>query len=164
MTMKRTDALRIATNFYTFRMGTKPESMAIARMDPADGRITMRTTTHDENEEDVTYEIVLDPTTDALTMRRVLDEYRVSDFAQGSKPLSTLKEGDLFRLEGDCVIYRFLRSEMLYKVVLLLCPSRRTAHLPTAGYYGVSLRRISAESPLAIPVVQGRDCLFCILS
>lgn len=124
MTMKRTDALRIATNFYTFRMGTKPESMAIARMDPADGRITMRTTTHDENEEDVTYEIVLDPMTDALTMRRVLDEYRVSDFAQGSKPLSTLKEGDLFRLEGDCVIYRFLRSEMLYNR-LFYCFARR---------------------------------------
>ena len=113
--MKRMEALRIATNFYTFRMGAKPNSMAIARMESAEGRITMHATTYDENEDDeVTYEIELDPTTDALTLRRVLDEYRVSDFAQDAKQLSELKEGDLFRLESDCVVYRFLRAGTLY--------------------------------------------------
>lgn len=113
--MKRTEALRIATNFYTFRMGTKPGSMVIARMEPADGRITICTTTYDENEDDeVAYEIELNPMFDTLTMRRVLDEYRVSDFTQDTKRLSELNEGDQFRLEGDCVVYRFLRAETLY--------------------------------------------------
>ena len=98
--MKRMDALRIATNFYAFRMGVKPESMAITVMEPADGRIVMQTTTCNAEGEEITYEIELRPTTNGITMKQVISDCDLSDFIQDVKHLSDLKKGDLFRLES----------------------------------------------------------------
>lgn len=89
--MKRMDALRIATNFYAFRMGVKPESMAITVMEPADGRIVMQTTTCNAEGEEITYEIELRPTTNGITMKQVISDCDLSDFIQDVKHLSTLK-------------------------------------------------------------------------
>lgn len=112
--MKRMDALRIATNFYTFRMGVKPESMAITVMEPADGRIAMQTTTCNAEGEEITYEIELRPTTNGITMKQVISDCDLSDFIQDVKHLSDLKKGDLFRLESDCVVWRFYGAEKRY--------------------------------------------------
>lgn len=85
------DALRIATNFYTFRMGVKPESMAITVMEPADGRIVMQTTTCNAEGEEITYEIEFRPTTNGITMKQVISDCDLSDFIQDVKHLSDLK-------------------------------------------------------------------------
>lgn len=113
--MKRETALQIATRFYTFIQGTKPENLMVKSMEPANGKIVLRTTVFDEDEDDnVTYEIDVDPTTDAVTMKKVIVEFKASDFAQDTKRLSELKEGDLFHMEGNCTVYRFYRAEVRY--------------------------------------------------
>lgn len=115
--MKRAEALRIATNFYTFRMGTKPESMAITMMEPANGRIALQTTTFDDEGEEVTYEIEIRPTTNSVTLKQVISDFDLSDFMQEAKRLSDLKKGDLFRLESDSVVWRFYGAEERYEAL-----------------------------------------------
>ncbi len=108
-TMTKEQALRIAANFYTHQEGEAPKGMMIKRMEPADGRITIWTDGYDEEiDEPFKYEIEIDPVGGGITMKKILREYRASDFLQ-TKKLSELKNGDLFRLEGDCVIYEFWR-------------------------------------------------------
>lgn len=41
MNMTHKEAIRIDTNFYTFRIGVKPESMVVTMMEPADSRIAL---------------------------------------------------------------------------------------------------------------------------
>lgn len=112
--MTRKEAIRIATNFYTFWMGVKPESMVVAMVEPADGRIAVQTTTCDDEGEEITYEIEIKPGTGRITMKQIVSDYNLSDFIQDVKHLSDLKKGDLFRLESDCVIWRFYGAEQRY--------------------------------------------------
>lgn len=108
--MKREAALEIATRFYNFCEGSQPENLTIKSMESANGKIVLRTTASDEDEDDdVTYEIEIDPTGNAITMKKVVVEFAVSDFTQKPKLLSELEEGDLFRLEADCAVWRFYR-------------------------------------------------------
>ena len=112
--MTRKEAIRIATNFFTFRMGVKPESMVVTMMEPADGRIAVQTTTYDDEGDEMTYEIEIKPATDSITMKQIVSDCNLSDFIQDVRHLSNLKKGDLFRLEGDCVIWRFCGAEKRY--------------------------------------------------
>ncbi len=112
--MTRKEAIRIATNFYTFRMGVKPESMVVTMMEPADDRIAVQTTTCDDESEETTYEIEIKPGAGSITMKQIVSDCNLSDFIQDVKHLSDLKKGDLFRLEGDCVIWRFYGAEQRY--------------------------------------------------
>lgn len=115
--MIRKEALRIAANFYSFRMGVKPESMTITIMDPVNDRIAIQTTTYNDEEEEITYEIEFRPTANSIIMKRLVSEYNLSDFVQDTKRLSDLQNGDLFRLEGDCVVWRFYGVEKRYGVL-----------------------------------------------
>ncbi len=112
--MTRKEAIRIATNFYTFRMGVKPESMVVTMLEPANGRIAVQTTTCDDEGEEITYEIEIKPEANSITMKQIVSDYDLSDFMQDVKHLSDLKKGDLFRLESDCVIWRFYGTEQRY--------------------------------------------------
>lgn len=106
--MKRETARRIATNFYTFRIGDAPADLTVKSMGPANGKIVLQTTAYDEDEgEDITYEIEIDPTCGRIAMKRLVDEYDLDAFTQGTKLLSELKPGDRFRLEGDCAVWEF---------------------------------------------------------
>lgn len=113
--MTRNEAIRIATNYYTFCMGAVPKSMTLKSMEPAGGRITLRTAAFDEEcDDEVIYEIDLDPAADAISLKRVVRESSISDYRQAPKPLSMLKTGDLFHMECDTVVYEFCKSEMRY--------------------------------------------------
>ena len=100
--MKREKALEIATRFYTFRMGVEPENLTVKSMEPAGGRIIVRAELNDE-----VYEVEIDPTSDRITMKEGIAEYALGDFSKKTKLLSELQEGDLFRMEGDCVVWEF---------------------------------------------------------
>ena len=50
--MKREKALQIATNFYTFRMGSEPVSMTVKYEDPKDGRVVLVAADHDIEEDE----------------------------------------------------------------------------------------------------------------
>ncbi len=113
--MTRNEAIRIATNYYTFCMGAAPKSMTLKNMEPAGGRITLRTASFDEEcDDEVIYEIDLDPAANAISLKRVVRESSISDYRQAPKPLSALKTGDLFHMECDTVVYEFCKSEMRY--------------------------------------------------
>lgn len=112
--MTRKEAIRIATNFYTFRMGVKPESMIVTMMEPTNDRIAVQMTACDDEGEEIIYEIEIKPTTNGITMKQVISNYDLSDFIQDVKHLSDLKKGDLFRLESDCVIWCFYGVEKRY--------------------------------------------------
>lgn len=113
--MKKEQAIQIATNFYTHREGVEPREIKVKRMEPANGHVTIWITgEEDEIGEDTIYEVEIDPMGDSVTMKRVLSEYKASDFIQQPKKLSELKNGDLFRLEHDCVIYEFWKWSGLH--------------------------------------------------
>ena len=112
--MKREKALQIATNFYTFRMGSEPVSMTVKYEDPKDGRVVLVAADHDiEEDEEVLYEIEINPMADSITMKN-LCEFSASHFMQGTKQISELRQGDQFRLSGDCLVYEFCGSEFRF--------------------------------------------------
>nr|DAE07083.1 MAG TPA: hypothetical protein [Siphoviridae sp. ctcUB23] len=113
--MKREKALQIATNFYTFRMGSEPVSMTVKYEDPKDGRVVLVAADHDiEEDEEVLYEIEINPMADSITMKKILCEFSASHFMQGTKQISELRQGDQFRLSGDCLVYEFCGSEFRF--------------------------------------------------
>lgn len=113
--MKREKALQIATNFYTFRMGSEPVSMTVKYEDPKDGRVVLVAADHDiEEDEEVLYEIEINPVTDSITMKKILCEFSAKHFMQGTKRISELCQGDQFRLSGDCLVYEFCGSEFRF--------------------------------------------------
>ena len=113
--MKKEQAIQIATNFFTYREGEAPKGLIVKRMEPAGGRITIWTDGYDEDTDtDFHYEIEIDPTCGSITMKKILSEYRLNDFSAQPCKLSQLKNGDLFRLEGDCVIYEFWKWSGLH--------------------------------------------------
>lgn len=81
--MTRKEAIRIATNFYTFRMGVKPESMIVTMMEPTNDRIAVQMTACDDEGEEIIYEIEIKPTTNGITMKQVISNYDLSDFIPG---------------------------------------------------------------------------------
>lgn len=92
--MKREKALQIATNFYTFRMGSEPVSMTVKYEDPKDGRVVLVAADHDiEEDEEVLYEIEINPATDSITMKKILCEFSAKHFMQGTKRISELCQG-----------------------------------------------------------------------
>lgn len=106
--MTREQAIQIATNFYQQREGEAPQGMIVKRMEPAGGHITILTDGYDvEKDINFNYEIEIDPISDSVTMKRILAEYKASDFTTQPCKLSSLKQGDLFRNEIDCVVYEF---------------------------------------------------------
>ena len=78
-------------------------------MESANGRIVVQAAGNDE-----TYEIELDSVSGRITMKEVVAEYDLNDFMQESTHLSQLKEGDLFRMDGDCVVWRCYKAEERY--------------------------------------------------
>lgn len=108
--MTREQAIRIATNFYTYREGGAPYDLTVKRMEG--NRFTMRASSLVTDER--VYEIVVDPTYDEITMTEIVAEYKASDFTQQPKMLSELKPGDLFRNEGDCVVYEFWKPTTMF--------------------------------------------------
>lgn len=108
--MKKEQALQIATNFYTFRQGNAPQSITLKRVEG--DRFTFRANSLADDE--VIYEIILDPLYDEIVMKEIIAEYKVSDFMQQPKKLSELQEGNLFRNEGDCVIWKYCGLQNRY--------------------------------------------------
>lgn len=113
--MKREEAIATAKNFYTYRMGYYPKMMKIVSEDLANGKIVFETEVYDDDDDgESTYQIEIDDTKDSIVMRRVVyNECRASDFRQ-VKMLSTLRIGELFRLEQNMVVYRYCGTAERY--------------------------------------------------
>lgn len=113
--MTREQAIQIAQNFYTFRYGMQPEELTLQKMESANGRCVIRTTAYNSEEgENSVYEIEIDPISNSVTMKQVVAEFDASDFIQQPKNLSAMEVGDLFRMESDCVVWRYCGTEQRF--------------------------------------------------
>nr|DAS16093.1 MAG TPA: hypothetical protein [Caudoviricetes sp.] len=108
--MTREQAIQIATNFFAFREGGQPYDMTVKGMHGDKFILHASSLVTDER----VYEIAIDPLYDEIVMKEVVAQYRMSEFVVQPCKLSTLKTGDTFRNEGDCVIYEYYKPVEAY--------------------------------------------------
>ena len=104
--MTRKEAAEIARRYYTFNTGEMPNEVHISTYNMEDGfaKCTIPATYRGD---EVTYEIELNTIANTITMKRIENESPLADFMRSETRLSELKQGDKFRLEGDCVVYAY---------------------------------------------------------
>lgn len=106
--MSEEQAFQIAFNFYRHQFGEEPSRMYVKYVEPDSGSICIWSEEYDVDlHETFYYEIMIEPSVDEITLKKVLMQYGIKDFQQTPVMLSTLKQGDLFRLEGDRVKYEY---------------------------------------------------------
>lgn len=117
--MKQEQAIEIATRFFTFRECGEPYDMTVKSMNG--NRFTLCASGLGTDEE--VYEIEIDPTCNEIILKQVVATYDMNDFMQQPTMLSCLKEGDLFRMEGDCLIWKYCGQQIRYgKIQYGICP------------------------------------------
>ena len=104
--MTRKQAAEIARRYYTFNTGEMPNEVRISIYNMEDG-IAKCTIPATHRGDEVIYEVELNTIANTITMRRIENESPLADFLRTETRLSTLKTGDKFRLEGDCVVYSY---------------------------------------------------------
>ena len=104
--MTRKQAAEIARRYYTFNTGEMPNEVRISiyNMDDGIAKCTIPATYRGD---DVIYEVELNTITNTITMKRIENESPLADFMRSETRLSSLQQGDKFRLEGDCVVYAY---------------------------------------------------------
>ena len=104
--MTRKEVTEIARRYYTFNTGEMPEQVRISLYDMENG-IAKCTIPAMHRGDEVIYEVELNTIARTITMRRIENESPLADFMHNEIRLSTLKLGDKFRLEGDCLVYAY---------------------------------------------------------
>ena len=104
--MTRKQAAEIARRYYTFNTGEMPNEIRISIYNMEDG-IAKCTIPATHRGDEVIYEVELNTIANTITMRRIENESPLADFLRTETRLSTLKTGDKFRLEGDCMVYSY---------------------------------------------------------
>ena len=104
--MTRKQAAEIARRYYTFNTGEMPNEVRISIYNMEDG-IAKCTIPATHRGDEVIYEVELNTIANTITMKRIENESPLADFLRPETRLSTLNKGDMFRLEGDCVVYAY---------------------------------------------------------
>ena len=104
--MTRKQAAEIARRYYTFNTGEMPNEVRISTDNMEDG-IAKFTIPAIHRGDEVIYEVELNTIANTIVMKRIENESPLADFLRTETRLSTLKTGDKFRLEGDCVVYAY---------------------------------------------------------
>ena len=104
--MTRKQAAEIARRYYTFNTGEMPNEVRISiyNMDDGIAKCTIPATHRGDK---VIYEVELNTIANTIVMKRIENESPLADFMRSETRLSSLQQGDKFRLEGDCVIYAY---------------------------------------------------------
>ena len=104
--MTRKQVAEIARRYYTFNTGEMPNEVRISiyNMDDGIAKCTIPATYRGD---EVIYEVELNTITNTITMKRIENESPLADFMRSETRLSSLQQGDKFRLEGDCVVYTY---------------------------------------------------------
>lgn len=108
--MKKEQAIRIARNLLAQTSYIEIADMKVKRMEPAGGMITVTFTAENEDGENDHFEVEIDPTTNALALKKVEKTYSLDEYLNESTTLSKLRPGQLFRLKFDCVVYEYYRT------------------------------------------------------
>ena len=107
--MNNEQAIRIARNFLLQREGIITDDVFVKSAAPANGKITVCAQaiggTEDDNK---TFEIELEPLTDAITFKEIKSEHTLSEYQQDPIQLCKLRPGDRFRMQYDCMVYTYI--------------------------------------------------------
>lgn len=105
--MKKEQAIRIARNLLAQTSNIEIDDIKVKRMEPAGGMITVTFTAENEDGEKDHFEVEIDPTTNALALKKVEKTYALDEYLNEPTTLSKLRSGQLFRLKFDCVVYEY---------------------------------------------------------
>lgn len=113
--MKRGNELETAANFYNFYAGHKPVTIGTLPWGSDNDRVRLMATDYDkERDSELIYEIEINYKTDSIIIKEIFGRFTASHFMQGTKQISELRQGDQFRLSGDCLVYEFCGSEFRF--------------------------------------------------
>lgn len=126
--MKKEQAIRIARNLLAQTSYIEVADMKVKRMEPAEGRITVTFTVENEDGENDHFEVEIDPTTNALALKKVEGTYSLNEYLNEPTTLSKLRPGQLFRLKIDCVVYEYYHTTQTSEGARMFTFTRKGQH------------------------------------
>lgn len=108
--MKREQALRIARNLIVQSTDLAIARIEVERMEPAGGRMTVAVDAVNEEGENERYEVEIDPTSNAVALKKIAGSYSLDEYLNEPTTLSKLRPGQLFKMKYDCVVYEYYRT------------------------------------------------------
>ena len=108
--MKREQVLRIARTLVAQTSDIEIFDIEVKSMEPAGGKMTVAIDAVNEEGENDRYEVEIDSTTNAVSLKKVIGLYSLDEYLNEPMRMSELNPGQLFKLKYDCVVYEFYRS------------------------------------------------------
>ena len=106
--MTSAQAKQIASNYMRQQSDYVFSAVTVKSLAPANGLIKVWLTTEDDYGDELIVEVEMNPQSNEIRWKKICNTGRLSEYLKPATRIDKLSAGQRFRLQGDCVVYKFV--------------------------------------------------------